>query len=304
MGANPVKTGGAGRIAAVQSPPEFMSDPKGAHTNAWARWQNSPPLSPERLGSVKGPNFVNQGARWGRGWPEMVSADLELAPAGAIEASSSPVTPDSRGKQVRSSAECTRDETSAGLLRKGVAINLGRFHFDHARHPADRHPGASGFLGGRIVAELNARGHACPAFSRSAARQVVGCARDAALAGRGWPRPPRARRDHQPRRRGHPRSLDRGEKRRVRESRVDFTQRLVAAMPGTEVRALGAPPRSASTGTAATRNWTRIPRLAPAFCRRFARRGSRRPSARPSRACAWRWRGSAWCSRPTAGRCA
>lgn len=98
--------------------------------------------------------------------------------------------------------------------------------------------GASGFLGARIVAELNGRGHKCTAFSRSATRRVPGCVET-----RPWPA------EGAPDLRGLDAMINlagesilgrwtAAKKRRVRESRVDLTERLVAALPGSEVRAL------------------------------------------------------------------
>ena len=98
--------------------------------------------------------------------------------------------------------------------------------------------GASGFIGGHLIRLLRAHEHTCVAFSRHPERAVSGCAETRALS-----------RDSTP----DLSALDAivnlaGEsiigwwteekRKRIRESRVEITQALVRALPGSEVRVL------------------------------------------------------------------
>lgn len=98
--------------------------------------------------------------------------------------------------------------------------------------------GATGFIAGHLIPQLRQRGHPCVAFSRDASQTVEGCDETRAIGGA---EPPDLR------------QLDAlinlaGEsiqgrwtaarKKRIRQSRIDLTRALVAALPRSEVRVL------------------------------------------------------------------
>ena len=98
--------------------------------------------------------------------------------------------------------------------------------------------GASGFIASSLIPLLRQRGHQCVAFSRDARRLITGCDETRAIANRSAP---------------NLSALDaivnlagesiqglwtEAKKNRIRNSRIDLTNSLVAAIPGTEVRVL------------------------------------------------------------------
>ena len=98
--------------------------------------------------------------------------------------------------------------------------------------------GASGFIAGSLIPLLLQRGHQCIAFSRDAHRLIDGCEETRAIASRSSP---------------DVAGLDaivnlagesiqglwtEAKKNRIRDSRIDLTRALVAAIPGSDVRVL------------------------------------------------------------------
>ncbi len=98
--------------------------------------------------------------------------------------------------------------------------------------------GATGFIAGHLIPQLRQRGHTCVAFSRDASQTVEGCEETRTIGGT---EPPDLT------------QLDAlinlagesiqgrwtaAKKKRIRQSRIDITRALVAALPRSEVRVL------------------------------------------------------------------
>lgn len=119
--------------------------------------------------------------------------------------------------------------------------------------------GATGFIGGQLIPRLREHGHTCVAFSRDKSRQVHGCEETRAIGGASPP--------------------DLGEldglvnlagesiqgrwtaakKKRIRQSRIDLTRALVAALPHREVRVMVS---ASATGYYGDRGDERLPETA------------------------------------------
>ena len=120
--------------------------------------------------------------------------------------------------------------------------------------------GATGFIASHLIPRLRENAHTCIAFTRDASRRVDGCAETRAIHSE---TPPDSR------------GLDaivnlagesiqgrwtEAKKKRIRESRVHFTQSLVAALPRSEVRVLVS---ASATGIYGDRGDEVLPESAP-----------------------------------------
>ncbi len=121
--------------------------------------------------------------------------------------------------------------------------------------------GASGFIGGYLIPRLRDAGHTCVAFSRHPERPVPGCAETRALEADG---PPPDLRELEALVNLAGESIQGrwtdAKKKRIRASRIDLTQALVRALPGSEVRVLVS---ASATGYYGDRGAEVLPESAP-----------------------------------------